>query len=108
MGFYGGTDTRASESWLRVDVAGCWATAMKEMNRWIAADKDHVDGGLTGTIMALGNVDKWTTSDANCLDVADMDCAPAPAPLDATVLQVGPADEEAPDHDEESSSDDEE
>ena len=58
--------------------------------------------------MALGNVDKWTTSDANCLDITDMDCAPAPAPLDATALQVCPADEDAPDHDEEPSSDDEE
>ena len=25
------------------------ATAEKEMNKWIAVDKVHVDGGLTGT-----------------------------------------------------------
>ena len=31
---------------------------MMEMNKWIAADNEHVDGGLTGAIMALGNADK--------------------------------------------------
>ena len=32
------------------------------MNKWIAVDKDHVDGGLTGTVTGLRGVGNWTTS----------------------------------------------
>ena len=41
------------------------------MNKWIAVDKDHVDGGLTGTIMDLHGVGNWTTSGDDCLDITE-------------------------------------
>ena len=64
------------------------------MNKWIAVDKDHVDGGLTGTIMDLHGVGNWTTSGDDCLDITDMELPRDPEPLDATALHVGPGDEE--------------
>lgn len=93
MGFYGGKDSQG-QTWGPVNIAGCWATAEKEMNKWIAVDKDHVDGGLTGTITDLHGVGNWTTSGADCLDITDMECPRDPEPVDATALQVGPGDEE--------------
>ena len=55
MGFYGGKDSQG-QTLGPVNIAGCWATAEKEMNKWIAVDKDHVDGGLTGAITDLHGV----------------------------------------------------
>jgi hypothetical protein len=107
MGFYGGKDSQG-QTWGPVNIAGCWATAEKEMNKWIAVDKDHVDGGLTGTITDLHGVGNWTTSGADCLDITDMECPRDPEPVDATALQVGPGDEENYSDDNESSAEEEE
>ena len=117
MCFYGGKDSQGA-TWGPATIAGCWATAEKEMDKWIAADKDHVDGGLTGTITDLHGVGNeleleliqshmaqkpmlrgevgahWITTGAGCLDITDMECPRDPEPLDATALQVGPGDEE--------------
>ena len=57
MGFYGGKDSQG-QTWGPANIAGCWATAEKEMDKWIAVDKGHVDGGLTGTITDLHGVGK--------------------------------------------------
>ena len=78
------------------------------MNKWITVDKDHVDGGLTGTIMDLHGVGNWTTSGDDCLDITDMEFPRDPEPLDATALQVGPGDEENYSDDSESSAEEEE
>ena len=107
MGFYGGKDSQG-QTWGPVNIAGCWATAEKEMDKWIAVDKDHVDGGLTGTITDLHGVGNWTTSGADCLDITDMECPRDPEPVDATALQVGPGDEENYSDDSESSAEEEE
>jgi hypothetical protein len=73
MGFYGGSDGRGT-TWEAVNIAGCWTKAEGEMNKWIAVDKDHVDGGLTGKITNLHGAGNWTTSAADCLDITDMEC----------------------------------
>ena len=106
MGFYGGSDYRGT-TWAAVNIAGCWAKAEKEMNKWIAVDKGHVDGGLTGAITDLHGAGNWTSTGVGCLDITDMECAPDPEPVDATGLQVGPGDEEDPDVDNESSAEEE-
>jgi hypothetical protein len=102
MGFYGGGDDSGT-TWGAVNIAGCWTKAEGETNRWIAVDKDHIDGGLTGTITDLHGVENWTTSVADCLDITDMECSPDPEPVDATVVQVRPADAANPESDGESS-----
>jgi len=107
MGFYGGKDSQGA-TWGPVNIAGCWAKAEKEMNKWIAVDKDHVDGGLTGTITDLHGAENWTTSGDDCLDITDMECPPDPEPVDATALQVGPGDEENYSDDNESSAEEQE
>ena len=107
MGFYGGKDSQG-QTWGPVNIAGCWATAEKEMNKWIAVDKDHVEGGLTGTITDLHGVGNWTTPGADCLDITDMECPRDPEPVDATALQAGPGDEENYSDDNESSAEEEE
>ena len=47
MGFYGDKDSQEA-TWGPVNIAGCWAEAAKGMAKWVAADKGHADGGLTG------------------------------------------------------------
>lgn len=109
IGFYGGLGPRAGVTWARIKVAGCWTTAMTEMNKWIDVDTTHVGAkGLSGTITDLAGAANWATSDESCLDITDMHCAADPAPVDAAVLQVGPADEEVAGVDEESSAEEEE
>ena len=48
MSFYGGTGV------IRVvNIAGCWETAVKEMNAWIKNSGLYAAGGLKGTITDL-------------------------------------------------------
>ena len=89
MGFYGGKNSQG-ETWGPVNIAGCWATAEKEMNKWIAVGKGHVDGGLTGAITELHGVGNRASSGDDCLDIAEMECPRDPEPVDATTMQVGP------------------
>jgi len=89
------------------DYGPVFPPAEKEMNKWIAVDKDHVDGGLTWTVTDLHGVGNWTTSGAKCLDITDMECPRDPEPLDATALQVGPGDEKNYSDDSESSAEEE-
>ena len=100
LGFYGGSDGRG-HTWEAVNIAGCWATAESETNKWIAHDVVHVAGGLTGTITNLHGVENWTSTEADCLNIGDMEVDPDPAPLDATVLQIGAGDEEEAEDDNE-------
>ncbi len=37
-----------------IDVAGCWRTAEREINKWITVDIKHEADGLTGDLMQLG------------------------------------------------------
>ena len=53
----------------------------------------HVAGGLTDTITNLHGVENWTSTEEDCLNIGDMEVDPDPAPLDATVLQIGAGDE---------------
>ena len=107
MGFYGGKDSQG-QTWGPANIAGCWAPAEKEMNKWIAAGMGQPDGSLTGAITDLHGVGNWTTSGADCLDITDMECPRDPEPVDATALQVGPGDEENYSDDNESSAEEEE
>lgn len=72
-GFYGGDSQVRGSSWSEADIAGCWNTALKEMNSWISQDLDHVADGLSGDLMNLVGVENWTASDSSCLDIKDME-----------------------------------
>ena len=85
MGFYGGKDSQGA-TWGPVNIAGCWARAEKEMDKWIAVDKDRADGGLTVAITDIHGVGNWTTSGDDCLDITDLECPRDPEPHDATAL----------------------
>ena len=51
MGFCGGMFE--GNSWGPVNVAGCYRKAEDKMNKLIATDMSHVEGGLHGTIDEL-------------------------------------------------------
>jgi transposase len=75
VGFYGGTigDGFHKHTWSKTNVAGCWETAKKELNKWIQRDSEYNDDGLTGSLENLGNIDKWTETADDCLDIGDID-----------------------------------
>jgi len=64
------------------DVHGCWKTAKREMDLWIAQDLQYNPGvagarvGLSGSMGALVGAESWTTSPASCLLIRDMDDEP--------------------------------
>jgi hypothetical protein len=59
-------------------VRGCWETAKREMNTWIAMDKSNNDGrdggrvGVTGELGQLEGGERWTGSSDTCLSIDDM------------------------------------
>ena len=92
MGFYGGTDTHG-RVWPLVDIAGCYAKAEGEMNRWIAADKSHVADGLHGTITDLKGAGAWTSTPEDCLNITGME-VPVESPVEVVALTPEYEDEE--------------
>ena len=70
-GFYGGQG-HGSNVFKVIDIAGCWCTALSEINAWIAKDIEHEEDGLTGDLINLGGVRKWTSTPEDCLDCKDM------------------------------------
>lgn len=71
IGFYGGTGhgTHVHE---RVNIAGCWATALDFMNKWIAKDAEYCDDGLTGDLFDLEGAERWTETPETCVNILDM------------------------------------
>ena len=55
-----------------MDIAGCWTKAMGEINSWIAKDLAFEEDGLTGDLLNLAGIDKWTSTEADCLNITDM------------------------------------
>jgi hypothetical protein len=54
------------------DIAGCWARAKGVINAWIAKDKGFEADGLSGDLVNLVGMERWTTTAADCLDIKDM------------------------------------
>jgi hypothetical protein len=71
------------------------------MNAWIKKDREHVADGLQGTITNLEGAALWTDSEADCLDIKDMECDKDPEPADVTVAQVADSEDENGDEGEE-------
>ena len=91
MSFYGGTGV------IRVvNIAGCWETAVKEMDAWIKNSGLYAAGGLKGTITDLRGAEAWTAAGPECPDCAEMDSdADTPPPdFTATTLTTGITDDE--------------
>jgi len=73
IGWYGGSGR--GRTFEKCNVKGCWETALREMQAWIDKDMHHTaQRGLSGARGAgLANVENWTSSDENCLQIDDMD-----------------------------------
>jgi hypothetical protein len=78
------------------------------MNAWIKKDSEPVTDGLQGTITDLEGAALWTESEADCLDIKDMECDKDPVPADVTVAQVTDSEDENSDEGEEEEGSDEE
>jgi len=76
-----------------IDVAGCWRTAEREINKWIMVDINHEADGLTGDLMHLGGWEKWTDTPTNCLNITDMDDKIEEADADLDLEGGGDGDE---------------
>ena len=79
IGWYGGTLGLGHQkrTYLKADIAGCWRTALKEINKWLSKDSEHNPNGLTGTIDADGSglvgVAHWTETGESELDIQEED-----------------------------------
>ena len=73
IGWYGGSGR--GRTFEKCNVKGCWETALREMQAWIDKDLHHTaQRGISGVLgEGLANVANWTSSDATCLDIKDMD-----------------------------------
>ena len=71
--WYGGSGR--GRTFEKCNVRGCWETALREMQAWIDKDLHHTaQRGISGVLgEGLANVANWTSSDATCLDIKDMD-----------------------------------
>jgi len=73
-GWYGGASHIRGEDFELCDVPGCVRVAYKEMDNWVATDKEHNEGGLVGSVCGeLSNISRWTDSADDCLDIQDME-----------------------------------
>jgi hypothetical protein len=76
-GWYGGLGS-GTKIFEPCYVRGCWETAKREMNTWIAMDKSNNDGrdggrvGVTGELGQLEGGERWTGSSDTCLSIDDM------------------------------------
>ena len=83
MSFYGGTGV------IRVvNIAGCWETAVKEMNAWIKNSGLYAAGGLKGTITDLRGAEAWTVTGPEYPDCAEMDSDADTPPPDFTATTL--------------------
>lgn len=55
-----------------INIAGCWLKALGEINAWISKDIEHEEDGLTGDLVNLVGVQKWTSTQEDCLDCKDI------------------------------------
>ena len=70
-GWYGGVGS-ADEVWAECNVAGCWRTAMGEIDQWIAKDNVVNPGqGVTGNLANLGGVQEWMMQDLGADEVTE-------------------------------------
>jgi hypothetical protein len=74
-GWYGGKG-KGTQRFAACNVRGCWETAEREMNAWIAKDKAHTeDQGVEGKLGELLGAERWTKTEASCLNIGDMEGA---------------------------------
>ena len=76
-GWYGGKGKR-SPRFEACNVRGCWQTAEREMNEWLAKDVQYNPGlagprGLEGKLGSVAGAERWTTSSVDCLCIGDME-----------------------------------
>jgi transposase len=71
IGFYGGQG-HGSNVFQSINIAGCWLKALGEINAWISKDIEHEEDGLTGDLVNLVGVQKWTSTQEDCLDCKDI------------------------------------
>jgi hypothetical protein len=73
IGWYGGSGH--GRTFEKCNVRGCWETALREMQAWIDKDLHYTaQRGISGVLgVGLANVANWTSSDATCFDIKDMD-----------------------------------
>jgi transposase len=88
LGFYGGAG-HGTHEWGPVDIAGCWTKAMGEINSWIAKDLAFEEDGLTGDLLNLAGIDKWTSTEADCLNITDMGKMPVAEANDDELEDAG-------------------
>ena len=81
VGWYGG-NTHGTHEHAAVNVAGCWSKAESEINAWIKKDIEHEADGLTGTLVDLVGIEKWTQISDSCLNIDDMGIKYDPDPLE--------------------------
>jgi hypothetical protein len=88
-GFYGGQG-HGTHEWGPIDIAGCWTKAMGEIDAWIAKDTIHEQDGLSGTLIGLVGIEKWTSTGSDCLDISDMGLMPVNEADDPELEEAGP------------------
>ena len=71
LGFYGGPNHEGTV-WGLIDVAGCVRHAAVAINNWISMDLANQADGLEGDFTDLRGIEKWTSSDARCLNIEYM------------------------------------
>jgi hypothetical protein len=76
-GWYGGKG-KGSLRFEPCNVRGCWETAEREMNEWLAKDVQYNPGlagpkGLEGKLGHVVGAERWTNSAATCLSIDDME-----------------------------------
>ena len=65
-----------------------YSKAEGEINKWIAKDISHGEGGLHGTIGDSEGWEAWTASPRDCLNIQDMEVDAAPGAVEADALVV--------------------
>lgn len=87
-GFYGGAG-HGTHVFEPLDIAGCWASALREINAWIARDKTYEVDGLSGDLCNLVGMGKWTLTAEDCLDIKDMGVISTPEVDDLELDEAG-------------------
>ena len=72
-GWYGGKG-KSTARFAACNVKGCWQTAEREMNAWIAQDKKYTAGrGVEGKLGGLLGAERWTSTGPGGTFIEDME-----------------------------------
>jgi len=88
VGFYSGENNDTTWAEAEVKVKRCCEKAQEEMDKWVHADRAHVEDGLYGTIDDLKGWEAWTKTPVDCLNIDDMEPDTHPGEVDVVAMEV--------------------